>query len=49
MAAVMAFWPIWFWAMGEVALTIMVPAAFAKINITTMTQNTGVLTIWGML
>ena len=49
MAAVMALWPIWFWAMGDVALTIIVPAALAKINMTSMTQNTGVLTISGML
>ena len=49
MAAVIALCPIWFWAMGEVALTIIVPAAFAKMNMTSMTQNTGVLTIWGML
>jgi len=49
MAAVIALWPIWFWAMGEVALTIIVPAAFAKMNMTSITQNTGVLTIWGML
>ena len=42
MAAAMADWPIWFWAMGDVALTIIVPAAFAKMNMMSMTQNTGV-------
>ena len=44
-AAVMAVWPTWRWAMGLVKLTIMVPAAFAKINIRSSTQNTGVLHI----
>ena len=36
-------------AMGLVKLTIMVPAALAKMNMTSNTQNTGVATIWGML
>lgn len=41
MAAVMADWPIWFWAMGDVALTIIVPAAFAKMNMMSMTRTPG--------
>ena len=42
-AAVMAVWPTWRWAMGLVKLTIMVPAAFAKMNIRSRTEHAGVL------
>ena len=48
-AAVIAVWPTWRCAIGLVKETIMVPAAFAKMNINNSTQNTGVLTISPML